>query len=152
MSTRLGIPIDAICIQSFYSNEPFGDWYEEYDVQVGQVATLCPSEVRPLGMVIEYYENDLKEGDIIYVIIATWSTGNSFGNSINGAVDVCSITVDQERAYRNLNLLKQHRGGLTSIELDNGKTMEFYRPWDGYFESLESLEVYEMIVDRLEDE
>lgn len=148
MATRLKIPAFTICDHAHYSDEAYGDWNESHTFEVGDTAIILPEDGKYVytGMgETELYEGDLAEGDIIFVVIANYSGGDSFGWANNKYVDVCSINKDSNIAYYNLKALGSKKPIIT---LDDGTTHSYYRSWDGYFESLDSLEVYTMIVKK----
>lgn len=148
MAIRLKIPAFTICDYSHYSNEPYGEWSESFYFEVWDTAIILPDGDKYVYAgpgEIEYYEGELAEGDLIYVVIANYSGGDSFGHASRKYVDVCSINKDSNIAYDNLRALGSKKPIIT---LDNGGTHSYYRSWDGYFESLDSLEIHTMIVKK----
>lgn len=98
-------------------------------------------------------EDDIKPGDTVYVVTAVYSTGDTFGHDAGHCMEFISYHKNSEIAYRNK---KNIEAGLNkdkaynyTIELDNGNTVSRYCPWDGYFESLDYVEVNEFIVKEL---
>ncbi len=148
MPTRLHIPAFTVCDHSHYSDEPYGDWSESFYFEVGDTAIILPESNKYVYVgsgETELYEGELAEGDIIFVVIANYSSGDSFGYADRKYVDVCSINKDANLAHDNVRSLGSNKPIIT---LDNGTTHPHYRPWDGYFESLDSLSVHTMIVKK----
>ncbi len=151
MATKLGIPLNRYCTHSHYSDEMYGAWEESYEVTVGEFAIVEPKNQHYTGHQVEHYEGDVKDGDTLWVIIAIYSSGNSFGFSTSGSDDIISIHKDADVALRNLKALEgkgkgdRYEDDMVVVELDDGTTHKYYRPWLGYFESLDSLQIYEMI-------
>jgi len=148
MATKLGIPVTRYCTDSYQSDETYGEWWETFDVTVGELAIIEPSE-NTYDYQYEGYEGVVEDGDTLWVIVAVYSSGDSFGSTNGGCVDVISINKDVEVAQRNLKAATAAPDGeFAVIELDDGTTHQYYRPWSGYFESLDSLQIYEMIATK----
>lgn len=151
MATKLAIPISRYCTHSFSSDEQYGAWGEDFSVDVGEFAVIEPKERFLPEHQLEAYEGEVADGDQLWVIVAIWSSGDSFGYSSSGSDDVISINKDVEVAKRNLAALERnpdkndYDSWSVTIELDDGTTHKYHRPWLGYFESLDSLQIYEMI-------
>jgi hypothetical protein len=64
-------------------------------------------------------------GDQVYLVIAVWSTGCSFGHQAGEYSEVFGGFKTWEEANQKLKDVK----------------VQPYRPWEGYFESLDSIEV-----------
>lgn len=158
MSTKLGIPIDQYCTHSYHSDEQYGSWEESYDVTVGEFVHIEPKYQYYPKYQVEHYEGEVKDGDTLWVIIAIYSSGDSFGSSSSGSNDIIAIHKDSEVALRNLKALEgksrddQYESSIVNIELDDGTKHSYYRPWLGYFESLDSLQIYEMIATTEKDD
>lgn len=149
MATRLAIPASTRC--TFNDESDRLGWSREFDFSVGDTAYIVPdpSELWYDHM-IEYYEGDLVSGDTIFVVIANYSSGDSFGFSDREYVEICSINKDRVTAEHNLGILKKEtlpEGVL--LLCDDGTQGTVYQPWEGYFDRLDSLEIYEMGVSRL---
>lgn len=77
-------------------------------------------------------------GDMVYVVYAVYSTGDSFGHDSGAYLEVLSFNRDGERAERNKAAAEGgHISGTLTIEFDAGGMVERGCPWDGYFESLD---------------
>lgn len=145
MSVKINIPINLYCTHSYRSDEPYGDWSETYDFSVGSTARITDKD--SWSNHTETYEGELNSGDVIYAIIAHYSTGDSFGGSDGGSVEICSLHKDVEVAKTNLAILNADNDKYSAtIKLDDGTETSAYRPWNGYFESLDSIEIYPLIV------
>jgi hypothetical protein len=70
-------------------------------------------------------------GDKIYLVWATYSTGDSFGSD-GGQYELLSVTKDKQTAEEK--------------EAYYGNIDDFSVPWIGYFESLEGIHITEMIL------
>lgn len=141
------------CTHSFHSGEQYGDWSADY---VFEAPTRAWSVEKPVYGSYPYVGPEPKEADILYVIYAVWSSGDSFGSDSRGSYDIVCVNNDQKRAYENLRRLKEHNpkfsysdgGNQVTVDLDDGSTMNVYTgSWKGYFESLDELEVAEVLFD-----
>lgn len=66
----------------------------------------------------------------VYVLVVTYQSGDTFGSS-HGNWTVIGIYKQETKANKLLNQI-------------NKDTYQGYKPWDGYFERLESVEVIPM--------
>jgi hypothetical protein len=93
---------------------------------------------------------EVKPGDTLYLVIVRYSTGNTFTN-ISGAWHIAEVLKDREKAYeiekqiwQDYNLYKNHRYDHKKLKKES--VYSGYKPWSGYFEDLESVEVESFIV------
>ena len=125
------------CDDSYSSEEQYGDWWANYSFSP---PTLAWSVSKSRYRSYPYAGPDIAPGTPIFVIYAVWSSGDSFGSDSRGSYEVMSVTTDMDRAIRNMDALRKEGKGV--IENDNGTTMEIgWKPWDGYFESLDELTI-----------
>ncbi len=89
-------------------------------------------------------DDDVSVGDDLWVVYAVYSTGDTFGHDEGGGFEWLSYHRTEEAAQKAKSDDEQ---GSDFITLDNGKQQKFYRSWDGYFESLDSLEIKRLTVD-----
>lgn len=73
-------------------------------------------------------QEDFSLGDEYHAVIAVWSTGDSFSRSDGAYCEIFGVYHSKEDADSRIDQLR------------SGK--EEWLPWDGYFEHLDSLEVY----------
>lgn len=141
MSTKLYIPAHIHITHSEREPGRWGAWEERGELVVGDIAHISPDVdgVYFHRHEVEYYEGELSIGDLVYVIIANYSSGDSFGRGYGTNLDICSIHKDEQTAHHNLAILRDSK--INTIRLD-----DYFKPWGGYFESLDSIEVYTMIV------
>jgi hypothetical protein len=88
-----------------------------------------------------YIDASLKKGDIVYILYAIYSTGDSFHRDIDGELEIILASLD----YDYLDFIKHElvKDGNDSIKLclENGEMTTFYKPWSGYFESLSEIDI-----------
>lgn len=138
------------CGESYHSSEQFGDWFEHYSNDVKGIELLS-DEKKYHDLVVDY---DLKEGDIVYLVYGTYSTGDSFG-SCNGCIEFVDVFKTEQKAWDCRNALvkeQKDKDGNTvwSVEYltESDKTLKFHVPWFGYFEHLDDVYVVELIVEK----
>lgn len=91
---------------------------------------------------------EVKPGDIVYVLWAEYSTGDTFHRH-DGKYELIAAFVDPELAHKNAQACRGSRdddGWSMNIELDDGSTFSYHIPWLGYFESLEGIRVESLTV------
>jgi len=90
---------------------------------------------------------DCNVGDKLFAVVAIYSTGDSFGSDEGSEIELVSVHKNADLAKKNCDAINtRKRDSPFSIELDNGKIITRYCPWDGYFESLDSCEWNEYLV------
>lgn len=125
------------CTDSFHDGEQYGDWWAHYDFSA---PTYAYSTDKPSYKSYPYAGPDIEPGTPVFVVYVVWSSGDSFGSDTRGSYEFMSVTTDMSRAIRNMDALRKE--GKAVIENDNGTTMEVsWKPWDGYFESLDELSI-----------
>lgn len=91
-------------------------------------------------------------GDTVYVVYAVYSTGDTFHRADGEYLEVLSFHKNSMVAYRNKASAEGRRTAeeqyTMTIEFDNGKKVQRNCPWDGYFESLDHVNVESFIVKR----
>jgi hypothetical protein len=87
-------------------------------------------------------ELDVLPGDTVFAVVAAYTTGDTFGyDGGNAQVLDAFVYDDRAKAYELQKAAeKATYGGFTFY----GK--EYYPNWVGYFESLDSLQVYPVVV------
>jgi hypothetical protein len=99
-------------------------------------------EPRGGSLTIEVGE-DFQVGDLAYVTVAVWSDGDSFGHDACRNAEMFSVYKTYEEAEAAVGKLKTAPGVLNrgpGVQLGNGYKLA-YAPWEGYFESLDRIEV-----------
>jgi hypothetical protein len=82
-------------------------------------------------------------GDRIYVVVAVWGTGDTFGHDENYCMDVVSAHIDRETAYKSQKKCESNSN--TPLYLGDGYILN-YIPWSGYFDSFGYSEVLERVI------
>jgi len=72
---------------------------------------------------------DVKAGDTIFLVIAVWSDGDSFGHDSGARSEIFGV-------YKTFTEARERES-----ELENGSAKDPYLPWNGYFESLDYVTV-----------
>lgn len=85
-----------------------------------------------------------RRGVNYYLLVAQYSTGDSFGSDDGANFEVIGLYQDKAIAEENHRRLEATDDNTTtSVELiaENGKTYTFGIPWNGYFESLDYVDL-----------
>lgn len=83
---------------------------------------------------------EIKEGVDYFLLYAIYSTGDSFGHDERNRMELVDLFTDRETAKAAAKSLNDENFYINQ----NGETVDYYRPWCGYFESLDELEVVEV--------
>jgi hypothetical protein len=103
---------------------------------------------------------EVMAGDVLYMVYAIYSTGDSFGRDENGRIDYITVHKSGEIARANekaLNAkttLKGKNGDYewnVNLQTDSGIVFPYHVPWLGYFESLTGVYVEAFEVRPSED-
>jgi hypothetical protein len=96
----------------------------------------------------------VKIGDKVWALYAVYSTGDSFGHDDGRNLELISFHKKESVARSNYETLIKRKPGdvkfSAKIKTDSGKQIDFYVPWDGYFESLDYLELESFKVEKSE--
>jgi hypothetical protein len=79
-----------------------------------------------------------------YLLVAQYSTGDSFGSDDGANFEIIGLYQSKRIAEENLQKLEATRKDVRSVTLtaENGKKYTFAVPWNGYFESLDYVELH----------
>lgn len=83
-----------------------------------------------------YGYDDIQPGDNAYLVVVTYTTGGTFGS--HGAWTIPAIKADLQDAYTAQRLCY--------ADNNQKRTNRMYRPWDGYFEHIDSVDVEPLIL------
>lgn len=90
-------------------------------------------------------DEDISIGDTVYIVWAHWGSGDSFGSNYGAYSEFYLVTKDEKRADRLRDLLANTPNNRYSpIEFEG---FSFYRPWFGYFESLQGVNINVRVVE-----
>lgn len=126
--------------ESYYSNEQFGDWYEHRNREYHDTAEIVKN-----GYGCDMFPGNepVKAGGTIYVVIVTYSSGNTFGSSSGNCSEVWAFD-NREQAKACAELIRENGSDGPFTQEFQGH--QFYTSWVGYFESIEYVDVYEFSV------
>jgi hypothetical protein len=87
-------------------------------------------------------EGEVQQGDVIWLVYAVWSDGDSFGRDDGARIDFISVHRSELIAQENVDRLigvgsDTGYGHQVPLELDDHTILLYTVPWLGYFESLD---------------
>lgn len=104
---------------------------------------------------------DYQAGTVVFVVHAQWSTGDSFGHDAGGAHEVIDVFTDIALAQACADSLentpvletgdwsKCHKSWTAGYVRQDGTPTGYHRPWIGYFESLDWIQITPVILTDL---
>ena len=117
------------------SSERYGDWSESHTNRCGTIVNKVTSGPDIVSRL------DIPQGSNALVVWVQWSTGDSFGTSEVGEAEVFGIFLDLLSAIKLRDALRTAKGEL-NLTTPDGQTFKYdYLPWQGYFESLDFVEI-----------
>lgn len=133
---EIRVAYDSHCIDSYQSDEPYGEWRQHDQVSVGDTFTFTPttnSNGKSYDILVPFEPQPDRP---YYLIYGIYSSGDSFGSS-SGNLHFVGLFEHQEDAVAIAKLLE----GASKDFSIKYKEQTYYIPWNGYFESLERLEM-----------
>lgn len=95
----------------------------------------------------EFYLEDVKDGDIVYLLYATYSAGDSINMHHNNCIEFVGIYKDLTIAEYNKIQLKEC-DKIAMLLTDSGVEYKYFIPWDNMFSCLEHLAIEEHIIEK----
>lgn len=154
------VPIKKTLVKSKYSKKMFGSWEEVYEVELESDVVRKIDSIPDEESFEVVSELDLPAGSDAWIVWVVWSTGDSFGWAKNSHVEVLAIFdhewyadafADYVRGedYESVNPFTHESDNPFDFQSYDGQEFEIkYIPWDGYFESLEAVNVHKVRVER----
>lgn len=96
-----------------------------------------------------------ERGQVYHLLYAVYSTGDSFGTDYGRCFEVIGVYKDREVAEENLKRLEngpprkygEYAEPTVELKLEgSNKAQRYYRPWMGYFERLDRLELESFVL------
>ena len=98
----------------------------------------------------QYYDltvaGNPEAGEIFYLLIVIYSTGDSFSHH-SGHVEYVGLYRDENTAWENLRRINDNANPLMLLdETEDGiEEYQIHPPWIGYFESIENVDVCQVM-------
>lgn len=142
MTADLWARIDRTCLHSSREKGLYGSWSSSYVNILSGVGIEKNYGHRKVAV-----DFDVQIGDVVFVLWAEWSTGDSFGKSKCGSADVIHIFKNPKLALAAKDKLKDESTDPTvEFETDSGQLLKCYRPWCDYFDNLEEVNVAAVLI------
>lgn len=144
MTKELAVALKLYTTSEYWEGTTYGEWSATYEYS-GCSATLGGSGA--LGYNTEFYDvrDEVEELTPLWIVVAIYATGNTFGRSNGNAevVCVCYSAEDGEKVAQAVRQDYQDSPGKFG-EIKVGDYSFYNGTWKGYFESLE-----DVIVERV---
>lgn len=130
---------------SWHDGEEYGAWESHSNNSIAGISLVKDKDY--WDVIADF---DVKRGDIVYLVFVEYSTGDSFGHS-SGNISYVAVFKTEDKAWAVYNTIKNQdwdeKHDLTYVS-ESGKEMtDGWACWSGYFESIENIEVKELIVE-----
>lgn len=144
MPTKLFVNYSSYRTASYHSGEDYGEWSESNDFSLSGVK-LSKNDY-------EYSEaftlpQEVKEGDRVYVLWMTYSTGDSFGNA-DGLGEIIWVFPTEELAIAAKKLWEGSEKYSIDFDIGEGHSKTLSNVAYGYFENQDSIDISSFIVTK----
>lgn len=129
-----GIKIDyrTYCYDSYRSPEPYGEWREECSFHMEDSFEITDEE----GYYDLLVDFEPQTDTPYHVVYCVYSSGDSFGRS-SGNHSFLAFVKTVEEARKLVDVFSKTGENDYCVKVDG---VDYYLPWKGYFESLETLD------------
>lgn len=135
---------DRYTEKSHHSDEEYGSWEECYSNNVTGIEIVGDKDIYSLCR-----HDEVKDGDVLYLVVIEYSSGNSFGKSY-GEIEFVETFRDIEDARACIKAIHDFNNNVSKTlkyKLDNGEYYETeYCQWKGYFEHIEDVYIKRLTV------
>jgi hypothetical protein len=137
----LYVNINQRCVYYEQSRRRYGPWRESW---VNNFKSVCSEHHTNAKQVPVDF--NVAKGDVVHVVWAEWSSGDSFGNANRKEVEVLAIYKTAEKAIDFVKLAKEATNDKTTYLTESGAELTLYCGWLGYFEKLDDIHLTTAIV------
>lgn len=88
----------------------------------------------------------VEPGETVFALVAVYSTGDSFGRHEGARLEFVDVFRNEEAAEAARKILDTEQDRMLEYRNDLGQVISFHPPWSGYFESLDHIQVHELVV------
>lgn len=156
-STTLEVALHKRLVEDYRSGEQYGKWRRAYVNTFRSVTLLRTEQDRNWFGEKVPVAFPVKPGDTVFVLWAEYSTGDSFGRE-EGTTDIITVFQNYDTALKARDAIYTKVRGpedpnwrtraTISLQLDGTKTpYDYYAPFMGYFERLDTIHVTPATVD-----
>lgn len=116
-----------------------GDTAADYTIE----GILTNDEITYKDFVVDF---EIKKAEYYYLVYVDYGTGDSFGSDDNQLefVDLFTTRKKAEGCVYSLEVPEGDDRFYASYTKENGQLVEFYKPWEGYFEHLNGIHIAEV--------
>ena len=118
--------------------EQYGSWERRYDNAVTKVSRNSKLLHR-YNFTACKVPDEVYNAPYVYIVVVTYNTGDSFGTS-SGNIAIAFITENPGEALEAKDVI-ENGDGWTDKWCDHPKSASSYPRWQGYFESVESVDI-----------
>lgn len=142
--------IESECIDSYHSQEEFGEWNASYQNTFKSIRRKNDDEEYP-DLVSDL---DIPAGEEVFVVWLEYSSGDSFGWGQNTGVEVVGLFQDYAAAVELRDRIEPTRhgefpfdGARIKYQAKDGQDINiYYGTWTGYFENLETIHIEKAVM------
>lgn len=133
--------------ESDYSEEEYGDWSESCSNSFDYISRTKEKDYPDVVSSL-----DITIGDPCYVVWVEWSSGDSFGSGYRNNSDAVAVFKTYEDADDLKNRIERRSENdpyMIKYTAKDGQEIDIYAGgWTGYFETLESVNIEHVIMQK----
>lgn len=135
---ELYFEIESVCTRDWHDGEQWGSWERTYDSSLEKISRN--KDLLNKWNFEAYQVNDeVYNAQNLYTVVVTYSSGDTFGRA-DGHVAIAFVTENPDEAIEARKALDS--GKWDDEWRDHPKNVNGgYAPWNGYFESVTSVDV-----------
>jgi len=121
--------------------------YDGEDITNWIINNICSFSEKSIGEYSIPTSENIKSKDTVYILYAIYSSNDSFCCNIDSDLELILSSFDLGYLIKiQIEILKSNNNPNIRLSLKNNKKMNFYKPWNGFHESLTDIRIKEVIV------
>jgi hypothetical protein len=130
------VEIDSVCTHYEREDVEWGSWSSEHSNYFKEVLKVDKNSYPDITSSV-----DIKEGEECFVVLAEWSSGDSFGCGYRSNTEPLAIFKDAESAQAFKTACEKVKDYSVELATPDGQNFDIFAGWVGYFERLDEIHV-----------
>lgn len=143
--SRVAVNVSSWCIDRVEPQESYGEWSETLESTINSVHLVTDNYLSG-----EHFEIgcNVSVGDILYILVITYSDGDSFG-SRSGNTEVLWVFQNELLAERARKYVEENKNAYTfKFFIEDISEITVGNPASDYFSGITSIDIHELILEE----